>query len=97
MYDQQTHSLWNQFTGEPVTGDLAFSGIRLKTLPVAVTTWAAWVAANPETTVLSLNTGFRRDYGSGIVYRDYFSSPRPDVPDPCELGRRAEELCLWHP
>lgn len=75
MYDQQTHSLWNQFTGEPVTGDLAFSGIRLKTLPVAITTWAAWVAANPETTVLSLNTGFRRDYGSGVVYRDYFASP----------------------
>lgn len=75
MYDQQTHSLWNQFTGEPVTGELAHSGIRLKTLPVAITAWRDWLAANPETRVLSLNTGHRRDYGSGVVYRDYFSSP----------------------
>lgn len=75
MYDQQTHSLWNQFTGEPVTGELAHSGIRLKTLPVAITTWQDWRAANPETRVLSLETGFRRDYGSGVVYNDYFASP----------------------
>ncbi|WP_417519866.1 DUF3179 domain-containing protein [Minwuia sp.] len=75
MYDQQTRSLWNQFTGEPVTGELAFSGIRLKTLPVAVTSWVDWRAANPQTRVLSLDTGFRRDYGAGVVYRDYFSSP----------------------
>ena len=25
--------------------------------------------------VLDLNTGYRRDYGSGVVYRDYFASP----------------------
>lgn len=75
MYDQQTHSLWNQFTGEPVTGELAHAGIRLKTLPVAVTTWREWREANPDTRVLSLETGFRRDYGSGVVYNEYFSSP----------------------
>lgn len=75
MYDQQTHSLWNQFTGEPVTGELAHSGIRLKTLPVAITTWQDWQAANPQTRVLSLDTGHRRDYGSGVVYNDYFASP----------------------
>lgn len=75
MYDQQTKSLWNQFTGEPVTGELAHSGIQLKTLPVAITTWQAWQAANPATRVLSINTGFRRDYDSGVVYRDYFASP----------------------
>lgn len=65
MYDQQTHSLWNQFTGEPVTGDLAFSGIRLKTLPVAITTWADRVSALRLSHVISeclrghRNTGIR--------------------------------------
>ncbi len=75
MFDRQTDSLWNQFTGEPVTGPLAGQDIALKILPVAITSWGRWLAANPDTQVLSLRTGYRRDYGSGVVYRDYFSSP----------------------
>jgi hypothetical protein len=75
MFDRETDSLWNQFTGEPVSGPLANSGIRLKIRPVAISTWKAWRAAHPDTRVLSLDTGFNRDYGSGIVYSDYFASP----------------------
>ncbi len=75
MFDRQTDSLWNQFTGEPVSGPLRDSGIRLKMRPVAITSWANWWAQNPDTKVLSLDTGHRRDYGSGVVYRDYFASP----------------------
>ncbi|MEO1459323.1 MAG: DUF3179 domain-containing (seleno)protein, partial [Pseudomonadota bacterium] len=75
MFDRETHSLWNQFTGEPVIGPLAESGIRLRQRPVAIERWGDWRRANPETTVLSLETGHRRDYGSGVVYRAYFSSP----------------------
>ncbi|MEM8789863.1 MAG: DUF3179 domain-containing protein, partial [Pseudomonadota bacterium] len=75
MFDRETHSLWNQFTGQPVVGALADSGIALKQRPVVITTWDAWEAANPKTQVLSLRTGHRRDYGSGVVYRDYFGSP----------------------
>jgi hypothetical protein len=75
MYDRQTHSLWNQFTGRPVVGPLTGSGIELKTRPVAITSWAAWRAANPDTRVLSLDTGFRRDYRPGAPYGDYFASP----------------------
>ncbi len=74
MFDRQSNSLWNQFTGEPVIGALADSGIALKIRPIATTTWARWRAANPETQVLALETGFNRDYGSGVVYRDYFAS-----------------------
>jgi len=91
MYDRQTHSLWNQFTGEPVTGELAHSGIRLKTLPVAITTWRDWQSANPGTRVLSLNTGFRRDYGSGVVYRDYFSSPDLMFPALVRTGQKPRQ------
>jgi Protein of unknown function (DUF3179) len=75
MYDKGTNTLWNQFTGEPVVGRLADSGIVLKQRPVVITDWASWARANPQTQVLSLDTGFRRDYGSGVVYQDYFASP----------------------
>ena len=74
MYDRATHSLWNQFTGQPVTGALAESGLALTRRPVVIDTWANWRDQNPDTQVLSLETGFRRDYGSGVVYQDYFAS-----------------------
>ncbi|MEM7428482.1 MAG: DUF3179 domain-containing protein [Pseudomonadota bacterium] len=75
MFDRETDSLWNQFTGEPVAGPLRGSSIKLKIRPVAITSWAEWKAQNPETSVLSLETGFRRNYGSGVVYKAYFESP----------------------
>ncbi len=75
MFDRQTDSLWNQFTGEPVSGPLVDKNIALTIRPVVITSWAEWRAVHPDTRVLSLNTGHRRDYGSGVVYRDYFASP----------------------
>ena len=75
MYDTQTNSLWNQFTGRPVVGKLTRSKIELKVLPVVITSWQDWLAAHPETTVLSLDTGFERDYHPGRAYGAYFASP----------------------
>ena len=75
MFDRQTLSLWNQFTGEPVSGALAHSGIALKMRPTTITTWQAWRNKHPDTQVLSLQTGHIRDYDSGVAYREYFSSP----------------------
>ena len=75
MYDRETDSVWNQFTGEPVMGPLVDSGLKLKIRPLAITTWAKWRERHPETTVVSIETGYPRDYGSGAVYRDYFASP----------------------
>ena len=74
MYDQGTESLWNQFTGKPVVGELTGSGIELDVLPVAITSWSSWLAQHPETKVLSLETGFDRDYTPGRAYGDYFAS-----------------------
>ena len=74
MFDRETESLWNQFTGEPVTGPLVNSGIKLKTRPVAISRWGDWKEKNPGTKVLSLNTGFLRDYDEGVVYNSYFAS-----------------------
>ena len=75
MYDTATESLWNQFTGRPVVGRLTGSKIELKILPVVITSWRDWLAANPGTTVLSLDTGFQRDYRPGRAYSEYFASP----------------------
>ncbi|MGH1353042.1 MAG: DUF3179 domain-containing protein [Methyloligellaceae bacterium] len=75
MFDRETDSLWNQFTGEPVSGPLVNSGIKLKIRPVLITSWKDWKTKHPETKVLSLDTGHRRNYGSGVVYNEYFASP----------------------
>lgn len=84
MFDRETDSLWNQFTGKPVSGPLRGLGIELKVRPIAATTWARWRDRHPETTVLSLDTGHNRDYGSGVVYQEYFASP--DLMFPARVG-----------
>ncbi len=86
MFDRETHSLWNQFTGKPVVGPLVNSGIALKQRPVVITDWASWWASNPDTRILSLQTGHRRDYGSGVVYNEYFASP--DLMFPIQVDER---------
>ncbi len=75
MYDRQTHSLWNQFTGRPVVGPLTGSGIELKVRPVTITRWKSWLERHPDTKVLSLDTGYARDYTPGRPYGAYFASP----------------------
>jgi Protein of unknown function (DUF3179) len=74
MFDRETHSLWNQFTGRPVSGPLVNSGLELRQRPVVITSWGNWQQENPTTKVLSETTGYDRNYGSGVVYNDYFSS-----------------------
>ncbi len=74
MYDRETLSLWLTIPGEPVSGKLAESGIQLKKLPLVVTTWQDWRTQHPATKVLSLETGFTRDYRPGAAYGSYFNS-----------------------
>jgi hypothetical protein len=81
MYDRQTESLWVTFAGEPVSGVLANSRIKLKILPLVVTTWKDWRGEHPQTLVMSLETGHKRDY-SQSQYRDYFASSETMFPVP---------------
>lgn len=60
MYDRQTKSLWSQIMFQAVTGPM--KGIALPPVPVVHTTWADWRQRHPETLVLSLETGFNRNY-----------------------------------
>lgn len=50
------------------------TGTSLKVIPSKVTTWKRWKARHPETLVLSIDTGYSRDY-TDDPYRDYFRSP----------------------
>lgn len=83
MYDHATKSMWSTLEGKPVVGPLVGKGIELERLYVVTTTWGEWKRRHPETTVLTLDTGHRRDYGEGVAYRDYFATDELmfDVPD----------------
>ena len=91
MYDRNTRTLWNQFSGKPAWGPLVGEDIRLTVLPVVVTTWGDWYERHPDTTVLSINTGFVRDYGPGVAYNDYFNSPLTWFNVPVEDDRLAQK------
>ncbi len=97
MFDHETRSLWNTFEGVPVVGSLAGSGLRLIPRAVVTTTWAEWKSRHPATTVLSLDTGHRRDYSEGAAYRGYFSTDElmfqvPSMDD--RLPNKAEVLVM---
>lgn len=74
MYDKATQSLWSTQEGKPVIGPLVNRGIALDFMSVVTTTWGQWKELPPDTTVLSLNTGHRRDYGEGVAYKAYFAT-----------------------
>ncbi|MEM7008927.1 MAG: DUF3179 domain-containing protein [Thermodesulfobacteriota bacterium] len=74
MYDKETQSLWNTLWGKPVIGPLADKEIELERMSIVTTTWGEWKKRHPDTKVLSLDTGHRRDYSEGAAYRDYFAT-----------------------
>ncbi len=76
MYDKDTQSLWNTIKGEPVLGPLVGQNIAFDHRSVVTTTWGEWKRRHPDTQVLSLDTGHRRDYGEGVAYHEYFSTDR---------------------
>ncbi|MEO7727250.1 MAG: DUF3179 domain-containing protein, partial [Burkholderiales bacterium] len=97
MYDHATKSLWSTLTGTPVVGPLVGKGIELPPLHVVTTTWKEWKKRHPQTLVLSLDTGYQRDYGEGVAYQEYFATDRLmfNVPKlDSRLANKAEVLAL---
>ena len=74
MYDHGTKSFWSTLHGEPVVGPLVGKGIKLNRRYLVTTTWGEWKKRHPDTTVLSLQTGHRRNYGEGVAYHNYFAT-----------------------
>jgi Protein of unknown function (DUF3179) len=61
MYDRQTESWWQQFTGRGIVGHYAGTG--LKKIASEIVSFADFAAAHPTGLVLSRETGYPRPYG----------------------------------
>ena len=97
MYDRggQTESLWSQVKAQGVTGPAA--GQKLKALPMELTTWSDWRTRNPQTKVVSDQTGHRRNYQTN-PYANYFATPRlmfPVTPSKDWLPAKTPVLGVW--
>ena len=70
MWDRQTESWWQQFTGQAIVGEMA--GTFLSRLPASIVAYQDFRQAYPGASVLSRRTGHARPYGSN-PYRGYDS------------------------
>ena len=61
MYDRQTESWWQQFTGDAIVGEL--SGTQLEFVDSQIVSFKQFKESYPKGLVLSQDTGFRRFYG----------------------------------
>lgn len=78
LYDRQggsakKESLWSQVGMRAVCGPAARRGLKLEALSSQLLSWQRWRRRHPETTVLSLDTGYSRNYGRH-PYERYFRS-----------------------
>ena len=80
VYDLQTDSLWDLFSGRPVVGPLSGSGIELPTLPIVMTRWSDWRQQHPDTRVLTSDTGYDHPYIPGAAHAGNADSPEPLFP-----------------
>jgi hypothetical protein len=74
MWDRQTESWWQQFTGKAIVGEL--TGKQLDILPASIISFADFTAAHPDGAVLSNDTGFSRPYGTN-PYAGYDRADQP--------------------
>ncbi len=74
MYDRQTESWWQQFTGEAVVGELL--GDELKLIPARLESFAEFTARHPTGKVLVPNSPSMRRYGTN-PYVSYDTSRAP--------------------
>ena len=71
MYDRQTETLWSQFLGQAVEGELA--GETLGVVSSQLTVWSAWRDEHPDTLVLDTRGGVFDQYSN------YYTSPNSGV------------------
>ena len=72
MYDRQTESWWQQFTGEGLAGE--YASVLLDIVPSQVIGFGVFAERYPDGLVMSRDTGFGRSYGMN-PYRGYDSNP----------------------
>ena len=78
MYDRETESWWQQFTGEAIVGEL--TGASLDVLPARLESFERFAARFPDGKVLIPNDPKMRPYGVN-PYRGYDTMPVPFLYD----------------
>lgn len=76
MYDHQTESLWQQFTGEGIVGTM--TGQTLDAVPARIEAWRLFRAEFPDGKVLVPPGRGGRSYGSN-PYQGYDTAPSPHL------------------
>jgi hypothetical protein len=74
MYDRQTESLWQQFTGEGIVG--AHVGQTLRVIPARIEAWRIFRELHPQGHVLAPPSWSGNTYGHN-PYEGYDSAPSP--------------------
>ncbi len=74
MYDRQTESWWQQFSGEAIVGEL--TGEKLTQLSARIVSWDVFGREHPDGSVLSRETGHERSYGAN-PYAGYDDASSP--------------------
>ena len=67
IFDRETQTLWSQFFGQGVQGEL--SGAKLELLPAQLLTWDAWKGQHPDTVALDQG-GFANDSYMSYYFGD---------------------------
>jgi hypothetical protein len=74
MYDRQTESWWQQFTGEGIVG--VYTGTLLDVIPSRVIGFGQFAAQYPDGQVMAIPTNYARSYGQN-PYTGYDSLSQP--------------------
>jgi hypothetical protein len=92
FYDRTDQALWSQVGLKALSGPHA--GQSLKHLPWQLTTFSAWQETHPDSRVVSLDTGYDRNYRRN-PYAGYFNNDRlmfPVEPRDDRLPRKARVI-----
>ena len=103
MYDRQTESLWQQFLGLAIVGDL--TGTELARRPVRLESFALFAERHPDGQVLVPNNAGLRPYGNNpyrgydttgwpFLYRGDYEGPVPPLARVVAVGDEAWSLDL---
>ncbi len=90
MYELNTTSVFDTFTGEALTGPLGEAGVVLEQVSVIASTWGEWKLAHPDTRIIAEDGGIARTYAfdplrgrddSGPIFPVGPVDPRLEVQD----------------
>jgi len=62
MYELNTRSAFDTFTGRAVSGPLRVAGVVLEQTTVVTSTWGEWKEAHPDTRIVARDGGIGREY-----------------------------------